>query len=83
MSNYNEQDTFNALTRPPVEEVDEMMLDAFGMEIPYCPILRNTYNIVLETPNDETLFLAILVINRWDVESYLKHTVIEWSRVED
>jgi len=78
----SEQETFDRLRRAPIDEVDEAALGAFGMPPPFTATNRESYAIILDTKEDMALLAFILTNFHWDLDSYLKYTVIAYTIIQ-
>lgn len=77
-----EEDTFKALQRAPLDQVDQACLDAFDMPKPFNAALRDTYSIEISTEGDFAMLLLILEHFHWTLKSYITQSIIDWSITE-
>lgn len=70
------EDTFNALRRSPIQQVDNTMLAAFNATHCVNYIYALDYELSGLTADDLTLFNSVLELHYWNREDYLKHTAI-------
>lgn len=75
----SEEELFNKLRQKPIFVVDQAVLECFDMPGYIDPNERDTYEIELLNEADFVLLNVVLAVHHWELNDYLKNTVIAWN----